>query len=315
MKRFAVLLIAFILLTGCARTPQESPDAGTAPPESAATSALTPPPTPSPALAATPGPAQPDATTPVLIGGLLVGGLDHGVWTAPDVFYRSQTVDFDGFVYDVYVDGEKIGQAEGELPVDFLTGEPIDPAGDLALLSDINLHDANGRNVEYDIAIRADWELFPRKHAEQNTDSEEYQVLVEGLLTEEGLSEPVTALRQIVTVDLDGDGSEEVLIAADNTSEVGFDRAKKGDNALLVLHRTVEGQPVDEIVDSHIVDREPLDDTPFLYTFTVETCADLDGDGILEVVVKAQRYEGTAYAVYKLTDDGLKRVAHNSAGI
>ena len=315
MKRLFAILMALLLLTGCASRSQDGPDDGNTPPGTAAveTPSPTPPLAPSPTV--TPSVARPDVSTPVLAGGLLVGGLDHGAWASHKTFYQSKVVDFDGFVYDVYVDGELTGQAEGELPENFLTGEPIDPEGDLTQLSDVNLHNENGQNVEYDIAIRADWDLYPREYAEQSTDSEEYQTLVEDLLVQEGLTDPVTALRQVVTVDLDGDGTEEVLICADSTPDNQYDKPEKGDNALLVLRTIVDGQNMDQIVASNIMVRDPITDFPYRDVYTVESCVDLDGDGILEVVVKRKQYEGMIYSIYKLEGNELRRVASNGAGV
>lgn len=315
MKRLSALLISLLLLTGCAGPSGESPDNTS--PGTAAIETPSPTPTSTPASSpiATPAVARPDVSTPVLAGGLLVGGLDHGQWTSYKAFYQSQTVDFDGFVYNVYVDDELTGQAKGAMPESFLTGEPIDPEGDLSALSDVNLYDENGHEVEYDIAISADWDLFPRKYTEQSTDSEEYQALMEDLLVQEGLTDPVTALRQVVAVDLDGDGTEEVLISSDSTPDDQFDKPEKGDNALLVLRKTIDGQPVDRIVASNIMKRDPITDFPYRDAYTVESCADLDGDGILEVVVKRTQYEGTIYSIYKLEGDGLLRVATNGAGV
>ena len=315
MKKLIVLFCVLLFFTGCADRSPEGPGETATPPGTAAAETPSPTPPPMPTPTATPAAARPDATTPVLVGGLLVGGLDHGLWTFYEEFYKSKAVDFDGFIYDVYVDGELIGQAEGELPESFLTGEPIDPEGDLSHLSDINLHDENGQNVEYDIAISADWDLFPREYAEQSEDTEEYQTLMEDLLTEEGLSDPVTALRQVVTVDLDGDGTGEVLISSDSTPDDQYDKPEKGDNALLVLRKLIDGQPADQIVASNIMVRDPISDFPYRDAYTVESCADLDGDGILEVVVKRSQYEGSIYSIYKLEGDRLNRVASNGAGV
>ena len=311
MKKLTAILIALLFLIGCADRSPEGPGESATPSGTAMLETPSPAPTPSP----TPVVARPDVTTPVLIGGLLVGGLDHGEWTDYKDFYQSQAVDFDGFVYDVYVDGERIGEAQGALPENFLTGEPIDPEGDLSGLSDVNVYDENGKNMDYDIAISADWNLFPRAYAEQSADTSEYQTLVEDLLAQEGLADPVTALRQVVTVDLDGDGTEEVLISADSTPDDQFDKPEKGDNALLVLRKIIDGQPVDWIAASNIMVRDPISDFPYRDSYTVESCADLDGDGILEVVVKRTQYEGSIFSIYKLTGDRLTRVASNGAGV
>jgi len=313
----SILMSLLLLLVGCR---QPVPGDNTVSPSGTDMDQTPTPaaPTPEPTMEPTPVPtetvAQPDANTPILIQGLLIGGLNGGEWMDYDEFYTAGVVDFDGFVYDVYVEDEMTGQAEGELPVSFLTGEPVAPDGDLNELADVHLYDENGSQVVYDMAVRADWDLFPRGYESQDTGQPEYQALAEDMIAAKAVDDPVTELKQIISVDLDGDGTDEVLLTADNTNDGQFEQVGKGDNAVLIFRKMVDGQPVDQLVDSYILTEDLDYMSIYRLLYEVETCADLNGDGILEVVVKSWYYEGVTYSIYKLEGDRLIRVASNGVG-
>lgn len=310
MKRIIVLLAALFILTGCADPSVNSADTA-APSPAVRTEA--PAPTPEPTPEAEP-PMLTTATTPVLIEGLLVGGLFQGRWVPWDEFYESGAVDFDGFRYDVYAGETYKGDAVGGPPLNFLTGEPLEPDEDTANLADVELHSVDGGRVPYDIALKGDWALFPRGYQSLDTDQPEYLALAEAMIAGEGVDEPETTLKQVISVDLDGDGIDEALISADNAVDGQMAEVKKGDNAALIFCRIVDGQPVDQLVDSYIVTKDPEYITPYRLLYAVETCADLDGDGVLEVIIKSWYYEGVTYSVYKLSGNQLELVASNGVG-
>lgn len=320
MKRKIILLLmtlcmSLLLLAGCA---QPIPGDNGPSPSGTDMDETPAPATPEPAAESTPTPTpavtRTDADTPVLIKGLLIGGLHQGEWMPYDDFYTAGIVDFDGFVYDVYVDDTLTGQAEGGLPLSFLTGEPVEPDGDLSEMADVPLYDDNQDKVVYDMAIRADWDLFPRGYESRDTDHPEYLGLAEDMIAAEGVEDPVTEVKQVISVDLDGDGTDEVLIAADNTNDGQFEGVGKGDNAVLLFRKIVDGQPVDQLVDSYILTEDLDYASVYRLLYEVMTCADLDGDGTLEVVVKSWYYEGVTYSVYKLTNDQLELMVSNGVG-
>lgn len=311
------LLMSMLLLAGCSQPVPGNNDVspgGTDMDQTPSSAEPTPEPTMEPTPAPTETVAQPDANTPVLIKGLLIGGLNQGEWMNYDDFYSAGIVDLDGFVYDVYVGDELAGKAQGELPVSFLTGEPVAPDGDLNELADVKLYDENQNQVVYDMAISADWDLFPRGYQSLDTDQPEYLSLAEEMIAGEGVADPVTELKQVISVDLDGDGTDEILIAADNTVDGQFEQVGKGDNAVLIFRKMIDGQPVDQLVDSYILTEDLDYASVYRILYETMTCADLDGDGVLEVVIKSWYYEGVTYSVYKLVGDHLELAASNGVG-
>ena len=260
-------------------------------------------------------PGNHEITTPVLIKGLLIGGLYRGEWMRSAEFYNSGAVDFNGYHYDVYVDDMKKGTATGGLPIDFLSGATLTEDEYIPGFDIIKLFDENKQKVEYDIAIRADWDLYPRKYNFKSNDQDFYNELVTSTLAAEGLDAPDISLKQVIRVDLDGDGTEEVLITADNTVNGQFEQVKKGDYAICIFRKLVGDTVEDQVVEKDIRLEDEQETTLYRNLFSVESVADLDGDGIMEVVLRSWYYEGEGWAVYKLIDGRLQQVASNGVGV
>lgn len=113
---------------------------------------------------------------------------------------------------------------------------------------------------------------------------------------------------------MDDDGTDEMIIAADNTINDQFEQVKIGDNAVLVFRKVVDGEMKDQIVNEDI--RLEDDEYASLYRVLsrVETIADLDGDGIMEVIVRSWYYEGEEWSIYKLIDNRLELLTSNGFG-
>ncbi len=255
-----------------------------------------------------------DITTPILIKGFWVGGLNKGKWMHYDEFYNSGVINFDGYHYDVYINDTKKGNATGGLPLNSKSGETLKEDKYIPGFDIIDLYGENNQNVAYDIAINADWNIYPRSYRNQSTDQKSYNDLVENLMIKEGLKYPDTTLKQVIKVDLDGDGTEEVLITADNTINDKFEQVMKGDNAIVIFRKLVNGKIVDQVVEKDIRLKNEEGVSFYRILFRIETFSDLDGDGIMEVIIKSWYYEGEGWFVYKLIDNRLELVASNGSG-
>ncbi len=315
MKKFVLMIVVSLFLTGCSSTQPAAPPAaaGGAPEASVSPAQTSAPAEPSQASPAATQTRAEGATTPVLIKGLLVGGLSQGRWMQAPEFFNSGAVDLNGYLYDVYVNGKKIGTATGGLPTDSLSGEVQTEKTYIPGYDVITLRDENGQKVEYDIAIRADWNLFPRSYATADARNQAWLGLAKTLLKNEGLTDPQTEVKQVVRADLDNNGSEEILIAADNTVEGRFEQVAAGDNAILIF-KTAEAAS-GQAVEKDIHTRDESEPSIYRWLFRVHAIADLDGDGAMEVVVRSWYYEGESWSVYKLDGNELKLAASNGWGV
>ena len=131
---------------------------------------------------------------------------------------------------------------------------------------------------------------------------------------EEGIENPVSHIKEIIRVDLDGDGTQEVVLTANDTTDNMFHDRKKGANAIVLFRKIVDGKVHQDIVVQDLWLEEPEEATLYRYLFEVCEIADLDGDGIMEVIIKGWYYEGEEYCVYKLIDHKLELVAVNGFG-
>lgn len=253
-------------------------------------------------------------TTPVLVNGVYMGGLYHGKWMQQDEFFRQADVSLEGFPYDIFIDGSNTGRSTGSLPTSWMSGLTLEGDQYDQEYCIVDLLDEDGQNIDYDIAIKADWNLFPRPYKIQNPDQTYYLDLIKNYLMEYGLENPETTIKQMIKVDLEGDGTDEVLIAADNTKDDQFIEVKKGDNAILLFRKMVDGEVINQPVEQDIRVEEEEYPTIFRYLSRVETIADLDGDNTLEVIVKSWYYEGVYWSIYKLIDDRLELVASGGYG-
>ena len=99
------------------------------------------------------------------------------------------------------------------------------------------------------IGLAASWNALPRPVRVTDTGQAVYRTAVRSFITEHGLKNPEVKITQILRVDLDGDGEEEMLISATNySSEDGSapTSGRKGDYSFVLLRRLRAGESRNE---------------------------------------------------------------------
>jgi hypothetical protein len=148
------------------------------------------------------------------------------------------------------------------------------------------------------IAIAAPWNALPRKPKVIDSTQKIYVDAVREFLETKEIKQPEVKIDNILRVDLDGDGEEEVLISATNyfgkADRVPM-RSPAGSYSMVLLRRVVAGKVETQLVAGEFhakayVSKEASFDAPSSYK--VIATLDLDGDGKLEVVVASDYYEG-----------------------
>lgn len=141
---------------------------------------------------------------------------------------------------------------------------------------------------------------YPRALTMMNPDSKEYRGYVEQQLLASSKKKYSykAELTTLVRVDLDGDGTEEVLIEAQGPGGGIHDMVepKKGVFSGVYLRHVVNGVAKTEPVLVSTIENEQIGG--LLERFEVEAIADLDGDGKYEVIVSTAYYEGQGAVVY-----------------
>lgn len=233
----------------------------------------------------------------------VIGGYEDGKWltsemagkrlSAPRTNYRVFTLE--GEVGKAT--GTKAGPEEDVCPdvwVQQLTPEP-----------DLNMKA---------VGVNTPWDPMPRKVSIKDTTQEAYVKAVRQILVKNGIVKPEVKITQILRVDLDGDGEEEVLLSA--TSYLDPAEAispRSGNYSFVAMRRLVGGKVRTQVVAADFYPKADENAAPL--TYSVMGVLDLDGDGALEVIVNSTYYEGGGVEVWRLQKDELTRVLQIDCGV
>jgi hypothetical protein len=160
----------------------------------------------------------------------------------------------------------------------------------------------------YGVAISAPWVLTPHI-VEQIEDDGTYAVFARELLSSRGLDVANPVIKQLLRVDLEGDGVNEVLVVAEEVTGGFFPTV--GDYSIIFMRKSIEGTVETALLESAIVFDPDVD---FSAAFTVGAVSDLSGDGKMEVVVSAAYFEGLGVKVFEYVNDDLGPVSQLSTG-
>jgi uncharacterized protein (DUF2141 family) len=107
-------------------------------------------------------------------------------------------------------------------------------------------------------------------------------------------------MKQVVQVDLEGDGATEVLAVAEEVTP-GF-ILEPGDYSIAFLHKVVGDQVQTAVLGSTVVQDE---NDAFSGAHLFGTVADLNGDSKMEIVLNSTYFEGFGISVWEYADDDL----------
>ena len=200
-----------------------------------------------------------------------------------------------GEAYQIVRVGEPVSTAIGGAVTEGC--EFVEPSADVDGLIDFDDF------PDYPIAVAADWEVVPRPVELLSTDNPTYQAALTDLLAGKGIVDPAPELRQVIRTDLEGDGSDEIIITAGYDGPF-FPAVPAGSYSVAVLRKVVAGEVQSAILGFQEVPAEG-EPTSFLEIFRITAIADLNGDGKMEVVVDASYFEGGATTVYDYVNDDL----------
>ncbi len=154
----------------------------------------------------------------------------------------------------------------------------------------------------------------PRLPQMQNLNQATYQRVAADLLRTKGLQIQRAKLTQLMRVDLNGDGVEEVLMAARSRPDYGrTPQERKGDYSLLAIRYVDKGVVRARILDYNISRRDLTFSAPGY--FEVMACVDIDGDGAMEIVGANGYYEGDGFEAWKFDGKATKSVMFAGWGV
>ncbi len=226
--------------------------------------------------------------------GYLFGAISDGKWIKADA--TAKLID-EETTYRVYGLTQALGDAKGGKPTS--EGEPCDETLTVSLSPEME------KGV---IAIAAPWNALPRKPQVTDPTQKVYVEAVRDFLKTKGIEKPEVKIDNILRVDLDGDGEEEVLISATNyfsKDESVPMRSPAASYSMVLLRRVVAGKVETQMTVGEFYPKaypkakqeEGRFDAPNVYK--VIATLDLDGDGKMEVVIHSYYYEGGETTIYR----------------
>jgi hypothetical protein len=151
----------------------------------------------------------------------------------------------------------------------------------------------------YGVAISAPWPLQPHLF-EAVADDGQYAGFARQLLSERGLDVPNPVIKQLFRTDLEGDGVNEVLVAAEEVSP-GF-IMEPGDYSVTFMRKVVDGDVQTAVLAATVALDE---DDQFDGAHGIGGVADLNGDGQMEIISNSAYFEGFGVTVWEYVDDDL----------
>ncbi len=133
--------------------------------------------------------------------------------------------------------------------------------------------------------------ILPKVLEIMNTDNAKYSKILATFLKAQKLGDAPVKIKQLIRTDLEGDGSDEVIINAINT-ERGQDR--KNEYSIVLIVRNVNGKQVVEAIQNEIT-LEDSDLPAALWENTIAAIADVNGDGKMEIMMFGQFYHGQGW--------------------
>lgn len=226
-------------------------------------------------------------------GGCVMGGVSNGNWVKAEEMAPLMK---GGERYTLYSMTRRIGVRTGAKPAS--EGAPCDET--------MYVKNLAPKNAEGDlIAVGASWNALPRIPKVGSTRSPAYRAAVADLLRRNRIRRPQVNIVKVLRVDLDGDGTEEVLINATrakrwDTGSITPDW-NPGDYSVVLLRKVIRGKVETIVLDGEYHPRlrnAESDGPPNEYKITA--VLDLNGDGRMEVIVQGGYYEGDWKTVYDI---------------
>ena len=236
--------------------------------------------------------------------GCLLGGVVKGKWMEDAAIAPLLK---GGERYRLYTLKGPAGEVVGTQPKEGET--PCNGAQEIKLSPDAN----------EGFAVRGAWNAMPRVPQMLSVNDPVYRQVVNSILRRHGLAKSKVNITQVLKIDLDGDGVDEVLISASylagglNRQDAPMAvRVKRGDYSFVSLRKVVGGKVRDiELKGEYFPKKSDATATQY----AVNGVLDLNGDGKMEVVLSVDYYEGSSSTVFRINGARVDNVFGCGCGV
>jgi hypothetical protein len=162
------------------------------------------------------------------------------------------------------------------------------------------------------IAIRnPQWNPLPRTPQSLSTNDSVYSEAVAGILRTNGINNPTIKISKVLRIDLEGDGTDEVVVSATHYARTGSAESPgmaitpaAGDYSLIFVRKLIRGKVQTIFVEAeyHPKEGRQEDEGP-PNAYDVTAIMDINGDGQMEIIVDGGYYEGSWTTVYSIKEN------------
>lgn len=244
-----------------------------------------------------------NSVVPILdlnVGGLL-GGVKNGKFIDAKTAFKDLKANSEYRIFDLAT-----GMSQDNLLI--TVSAPDAPCEDFYWVS-TELETKSGNAI----GTGANWKILPREVKQISLTDKTYLGIVGGILKAKGLTKSNARIEQAVRVDLDGDGTEEVLISASSYPGNPQPSAKSGDYSFVLLRKIVGGKAQNIMIAEEYIKKNVDFGAPS--KFAISSVGDLNGDGKMEIVVFGAYYEGSGATVFEMKGNKLTKVLDQACGV
>ncbi len=209
----------------------------------------------------------------------------------------------------------------------YLGAKPITLKGSQAIIGEypcdsqysVNLKPASS-SAKFQLLTSPKLNVQPRPVVSLPNNTTTYQGIVKQELLKLGMKNPKVSVLGLTRADLDGNGSDEIIIEATTFSEMTPPNVgQAGDYSVLMVRSVVAGKPVTQILDKYIAplkawDPASTEPMPMANLYRLANVADLNSDGKMELLVYEAYYEGAYVGVKQWTPTKISTISALGSG-
>lgn len=231
----------------------------------------------------------------------LIGGVQNGKWIKADEIGAKLTgtqkfnlYNLDGSTSEITT--TRIGK-----------GDENDPCSDFWSVE-------TSSNMNRGIAIVSPTRnVMPRVPKAISLNDATYTKIVSAILISKGIKRPQVKITQAYKIDLEGDGKDEVVIAANRYANGILPSASAGDYSFLLVRKIINGKVQNIFIGKEFYPKAKEGAVPS--DNHISAIADLNGDGVMEIVTYGGYYEGSSSVIFEIKGNKATGVLDCSCGV